>query len=396
MSRARLGPPPQGEGVSLVDFYRRHRISPVRQDVRDLRKHFERRGALYWHLGILPAAVRGRTVLEVGPGSGFNSLYTASLEPSRYVLVEGNPRGVEDIERLFAEHADLKRKGRVELVPSLLSQYQSAERFDVVFCEGVLSGVPDPEETLRQVARFVVPGGVLVITCIDPLSYFPDTLRRLCAQRLIDPEADLNAQVARLLPIFRHHLTQLPGMNRPHEDWIIDNLINPASIGPLLSIPEAIAAIAEEFEIFGSSPRFITDWRWYKAITGAQRDFNQLALEQYWQGAHNLLDYRCVLPVRPALLNRQLHDLCRATRDAIRVYERTREERVLGEIRQALNEVIALIEGCSGAAAQAVREVEHWLAQTPPAPDALAHNEAFGNLFGRGQQYLSFSQRSGS
>ena len=72
---------------SLLEFYRRHQISPVRQDIRDLGAHFGRRTALYRHLGILPAFLRGRTVLEVGPGSGFNSLHTASLAAGRTHVV---------------------------------------------------------------------------------------------------------------------------------------------------------------------------------------------------------------------------------------------------------------------------------------------------------------------
>src|SRR5438045_7944899 len=69
---------------SLLDFYRRHGISPVRQDIRNLDVHFARRAALYRHLGLLPTFLLGRTILEIGPGSGFNSVYTASLGPSRY------------------------------------------------------------------------------------------------------------------------------------------------------------------------------------------------------------------------------------------------------------------------------------------------------------------------
>ena len=47
--------------------------------------------------------------------------------------------------------------------------------------------------------------------------------------------------------------SSLAGMSRPHDDWIIDNLLNPASIGPYLPIFEAIAAIEHDFEFFASS-----------------------------------------------------------------------------------------------------------------------------------------------
>src|SRR6266481_6089335 len=99
---------------SLLEFYQRHRISPVRQDIQDLQAHFARRAALYRHLGVLPGFLRGRTVLEFGPGSGFNSLYTASLLPSRYLLVEANPRGIDDIRQLFSDYPSLAE--RIEIV----------------------------------------------------------------------------------------------------------------------------------------------------------------------------------------------------------------------------------------------------------------------------------------
>mgnify|MGYP006176012067 CR=1 FL=1 len=48
-----------------------------------------RRDSLYRVLGLPPSFVRGRSVIEFGPGSGHNALFTASLAPARYVLVDG-------------------------------------------------------------------------------------------------------------------------------------------------------------------------------------------------------------------------------------------------------------------------------------------------------------------
>ena len=51
--------------VSLVDFYRRHGISPVRQDITDLETHFTRRAGLYRHLGLLPGFLKGPASVSV-------------------------------------------------------------------------------------------------------------------------------------------------------------------------------------------------------------------------------------------------------------------------------------------------------------------------------------------
>ena len=89
----------------FVDFYGQHRISPVTQDISDLTGHFERRESLYRHVGIVPGLISGKSVIEFGPGSGYNSIYTSSLKPRRYVLVDGNPTGLETTRSLLEEYA---------------------------------------------------------------------------------------------------------------------------------------------------------------------------------------------------------------------------------------------------------------------------------------------------
>lgn len=376
---------------SLVEFYRRHGISPVGQDISNLEAHFTRRAALYRHLGLLPGVFRGRTVIEVGPGSGFNSLFTASLAPARYVLLEGNPRGVADIERLFGQYG---LRERVEIVSALVEDYDTPERFDVVICEGMLAlaGVPDPVALMQRVARLVAPGGVLVITTIDALSDFAETLRRLFAQLLLDPALPLSEQTVRLTPVFSSHLSTLSGMSRPHDDWVLDNLLNPASIGPYLSMPEAIAGLGDAFDVYGTSPRFITDWRWYKDIVPGATRYNALAAEQYWQHAHNLIDYRRLFAPRAAEDNQRLYDAARAVRDLIRAVETTRNRALVATIREHLTDIAGMLGMFSEDIAAAVLEARDLLADGRPDADAVARSTRFGPWFGRGQQYLSFSR----
>jgi SAM-dependent methyltransferase len=378
---------------SLLEFYRRHRISPVRQDIDDLDAHFGRRAALYRHLGILPGFLRDRTVLEVGPGSGFNSVYTASLEPSRYVLIEANPRGVEDTRRLFAQFP--RFGSRIDVVPLTADEYHPPEPFEFVFCEGLLAlaGVPDPVALLNTVAQFTAPGGMLVITCIDAVSQLGEVLRRFVAQWLIDPAEGLDRQVQRLLPVFSPHLATVNGMTRRHDDWIIDNLLNPASIGPLLSIADAVAALDAGFDVFGASPRFLNDWRWYKAIAGEGDRFNELAVDSYWAGVHNLLDYRGVWPARDPRENRRLYDLCAAARTAVQDHEQRRDRGILPVVLATVDAIAAAARAFSPATGDAIAELGPALAGPSPAA-AVAASRRFAPWFGRGQQYLSFSRHS--
>src|SRR5436190_1477044 len=101
--------------TSLLDFYRQHGISPVAQDISDLPAHFARRAALYRSLGLPPMAVHGKWVLEIGPGSGDNAVYTESLRPDNYVLLEPNERGADELRDRFGL-PQMKSAGDFELV----------------------------------------------------------------------------------------------------------------------------------------------------------------------------------------------------------------------------------------------------------------------------------------
>lgn len=378
--------------ASHLEFYTTFNISPVRQDIGDLTQHFQRREALYRQLGILPRFVKDTQVLEVGPGGGFNSLYTGSLLPSRYVLVDGNPTGIEHMKELFAQFPDWTNM--TEIVLSRLEDWRPEEQFDYVFCEGLLSGVPNPEEILNKLADATAIGGVLTITCVDHLSHFPETLRRAFAQLAVDPDDSLDTKVSKIFPMLEPHLATLPGMSRRHDDWVIDNLIHPGSIIPLINFPEAVAVLAPRFEFYASSPHMVTDWRWYKSIVGDNWGFNLPAIEQFWAQAHNLLDYRRVLPPRSGEANQRLYDLSTAARAQLEIFERKRDPAFLANFRSLLDEMIDDARSFSSDVADALGEAAKLLAADKFDPQAVAKASKFGAFFGRGQQYISLTRIS--
>ncbi len=218
---------------AFIDFYGEHKISPVSQNISDLKAHFDRREALYRHLGVIPSFVQGKSVVEFGPGSGHNALYTASLMPSRYVFVEGNPTGLEETQKKL-EDAPFD----TEFVKSHIESFETDERFDIVLCEGVLPWQKDPAGMMQNVAKFVAPGGILIVTTNNEVSALSETLRQLQAALIVDKSLPIMAQVEQLLPVFKEDLNSLKGMSRPHEDWILDQILQPF-IGSTFSIEHA-------------------------------------------------------------------------------------------------------------------------------------------------------------
>jgi predicted O-methyltransferase YrrM len=380
-------------GLSLLEFYQKNEISPVRQKIPDLEQHFDRRASLYRQLGILPSYIRDRTVLEVGPGSGHNSLYTASLNPEQLVLLEPNPQGVKEIHNLF-DHYNCLRKN-VTVISETIENYNDDKTYDFVFCEGLLgaAGVPDPGILFKALTKFVSPGGVLVITCIDEVAYLAELLRRPIAQMLIDDKDSLNEKVSKLLPVFTPHLMQLHGMTRRYDDWIIDNLINPASCGQLFTIPDALSTLPPQFEFYASSPHFVSDWRWYKKIYGKEKEFTQRGLNQYWENLHNFLDYRYSFPTRDIAQNKELYQVCKSIRLAIKRYEKEKSNECLTDIQKNLSECIKKVQEYSPETACALEEAHTLLSHQPlEAYRVNGGSTKFAGLFGRGQQYVSLSR----
>ena len=274
---------------------------------------------------------------------------------------------------------------------SLVEDYAVAERFDLVLCEGTIPFQLDPPAFLRQVAEFAAPGGVVVTTCVDGVSMLAETLRRLVAAMLVDPGLSTAEKLERLLPVFSPHLATLKGMSRPHEDWILDQLVQPL-VGRLLSIEDAIDALNDGFDVHGSSPHFITDWRWYKDIHGSQRAYNEVARGAYLRNLHNLLDYRFVGEPRRAEQNHDLLAHCDAVFYLVQEFSRTGNRDLLGAVVEKVAAVAKLCRTIAPGTAEGLgdflRVFEAWR-----STGQLGPFDAFAACFGRGQQYLSFIRR---
>jgi SAM-dependent methyltransferase len=369
----------------FVDFYRKHGISPVAQDISDLDRHYERRDSLYRLLGIPPRFVAERDVIEFGPGSGYNAIATASYGPRRYVFVDANPTGIGRLRELFVEHApDL----RIEIVDSLIERYESEERFDLVICEGVIPFQHEPKAFARHVARSAKPGGVISLTTIDAASFMGDLGRRLLADKLVSPALAAPQRVELLAPIFRAQLAGLAGMSRPVEDYLYDNIVQPLH-GHMFSIADAIAALEGTGDFYGSSPQFVTELRWFKTLYAEARDFNARAIDAYRRNVANLLDSRVTLaPHEP-----EVGDALLALADEIYRLMQAFEASGAATMDQIASRVAALADTVAPLSAPtraALAELAEALAS--PRLEALP-NGSFASYFGRGMQYVSFIAR---
>ena len=370
---------------AFVGFYESNNISPVSQDISDLNQHFQRRESLFRSLGILPALVKGIQVLEFGPGSGHNALYTASLLPEQYVLVDGNLKGVQETcERLSNFTAS-----KIKVHHGLFDEFNTVSKFDLVWAEGCLPHQSRPLTLLEHVASFVRGGGGLCLTSINGISYLSETLRRLFRDRFFDSSGDVHGQVIQLSPYLKPHLQNLKGMSRPVEDWILDNIVQPLQGRLLLSIPEVINCLNSKFDVYGSSPRFLTDWRWYKEIIGKNRGFNEIALDNYYKNNLNLLDYRFEFPIHSAAFGIKLEELGSQSWDLMCKIEQG-DESVWQDFFALMQELCNHIETLAPETAEAIREATILLQSGNPDMEL----KQFPKWWGRGQQYISLIRKN--
>lgn len=372
-----------------LDYYRKHSISPVNQDLLDLPVHLERRRSLYRCAGLLPKFFYGLDILEVAPGSGHNSLYIASCLPASYDLCEPNPTALAGINTLY-DGLDITHT-RPVIHPLKLQDFNPSNPYDVIICEGWLGSASHELEMLKKLAGLTKPGGVLVVTTLSPIGILSNLLRKLLAQRLIKQTDDFAGQTEILLKAFSSHLATLQNMSRPQRDWVQDNLLNPAYYGICLTPKLVFDTIGDDFSFYGTAPRITTDWRWHKSLFGEQRRDNEHFLDSYYQSAHNFIDHTSLLPLRTAVQNQRLEDLCWELLVEASHWESSGcgERAGLIAIIERINADVAQF---SPSASSAIDEFLELFANETVSAQEVAAMNTFSHLFGRENLYLSLSR----
>jgi ubiquinone/menaquinone biosynthesis C-methylase UbiE len=370
---------------SFLDTYTTYESVPTRQDISNLDAHLRRRDALYRTLGIVPAHLEGKQLLEFGPGSGENSIFLASLKPSRYTLVDGTESSIRSLQEIRAKYYP---HINAEMVHAEFLQFQSVEKYDAVFCEGAIPTQADPIPLLQHIASFVKPGGVLVITTVDAVSFLSEAIRRFLARIYIgSPQLDIS-HVPKLVEFFKNDLDTLKGMSRKREDWVIDQIIHPWN-GPPFSMADAIATLGSNFSAHGTSPRFFSDWRWYKSIHQEDDGFSTALLASYHSEVHNFLDWRFSLPAADMdsnnnllALSRQVYDLEFAMETGKKPFDSTP---MVSLLKKIWDECTQLHEDTRLSLAKAIQAISR---------KSNVEQCDLSSWWGRGQQYLSLVRKA--
>jgi SAM-dependent methyltransferase len=388
---------PVGPEGGHLNYYLQHGISPVRYRMDEAGAHFDRRDSLYRSLGLPPVAFKGADVLEVAPGSGQNSLFAATCGPATLTLVEPNPVGRRDIE---ASYAGLRvPHTKPCLIATKLQDFNPGRRFDVVICENWLGALPHEVELIKKLASLLAPGGVMVLTVVPLSGFFPNIMRKLLALRILPADLGFEEKSDALVEVFGPHLATIPNMTRSHRDWVHDCMVNPHYLNVGLPLGTVLSAVGSELEALATFPRFSTDWRWFKGLTGADRRFNEELLAAEAANLPTFVDYRKTYPVQPADTNRDLNarflSLHALAIDWQRAHEAGQTVRMvelgaeIAVLVGAIERRLAEIDPDLGEAVAELGEV--WSKVNPTAAD-VRDMRRFGAMFGRETVYLSLTR----
>jgi hypothetical protein len=372
-----------------LEFYKKEGISPVHYKLGDIKKHFEIRSSLYQLLGLPPNLVRGKDVLEVAPGSGHNSIYTASLLPETYDLVEPNPVGCKDIHSIF-KHFTLDHT-KPKLKQLTLGSFQTKKLYDIVITEGWPGGYLDfDKKMLRKLSSFVKPKGLMLISFFPPIGGMATYLRRLIGNRIIFFNDNFKNKTDVLSKAFASHLGNLKSMSRSNEHWIQDSILNPYICVAHNTPNLCLKILKNKFEIYNSVPKFNNDWRWYKSLHGQSKSFNKNFISEYNKISHSMIDYRIKGINRCEKKNIELEKLCFNFASLTKKNEKYGVEKYVKNIEPFLLKIIDNIkQDLPKNVLQSLIEVNNLLKKDNIKIKDVSKMKHFSSLFGREQCYLS-------
>lgn len=384
----------------MLSFYGEHKISPVHQDVENLSIHYERRRKLYRQCGIPLQAFRNAEILEVGPGSGYNTLalfqFLGAFEKGKNLgggcitLIEPNPRGVMDLTTLFEKH--LISEKQYQVFPGKIEDFQSDKKFDFVLAEGFVQFADNAPDIISKLADLTKPNGILVFTCCDDVCMFIEGIKRLMGVVLTQGIDDYEKKVERLVAVFEPQLRQLRGVSRPTVDWVQDQLLNPAvASGRELTMAEAIETVGDSFYVLGASPQIFNDYSWYKDIWHNTR---KAFKEQFCQKRMSLLLAgmpECILPVE------QVNVLVTGfgnIRSLANEYETNGNVNLLKDILSDMEEMEPKVMGFPADFITIFQEIKGLLKEAIWGEIHMDRYPHFCAAFGRTLQYIAFEKRN--
>ena len=374
-----------------LEYYGRHEISPVRQDVSDFDLHMARRRKLYRQLGMPTRVFTDVDMLEVGPGGGYNTLCFFRWGARHIDLVEANRAGVDDMRENFARHGVEERLYDIHEARIQDFAKGSVRKYDIVIAEAFLHYLPDGRDIFQSLCGMVGPGGIVVVTCADEHGDLVEMMKRMIAQSIVKDIPDWGEKVRILSDVFRPQLDALRGASRSIEDWVKDNLLDsPHVSGARWTMADMIDMAPPSFDLLGSSPHMFCDMSWYKDVW---HDPKRCYLDQYRRRRACLLlagmEERYIEPDVTDDIARAVHEANLAAID----HEASHDDACLMAASESVGRLCPLVRDIDGDLYRVCCQMRDALMDAREGEVHWDEHPDFFKAFGRALQYASFVRR---
>lgn len=329
-------------------------------------------------------------IIEVGPGSGYNTLAFFEWGAKHIDLVEANPQGLKDMQQLFTNR--VIEKERFEVYPCYIEEFYSEKKYDIVIAESFLQFLKNQQEVIECLKNRVAIGGTIVITCSDEIYFFVEQMKRLLAWAFVRDIDQYEKKVKVLAEQFAPQLASLRGVSRSPEEWVQDQLLNDAGInGCSLSIENAIKYFGDEFDILGGSPNMFTDYSWYKDI---YYDYKYDYLKQFKKKNINLMLANMNEEIEISeQQNMELAQITKKIKEFAVKYEKSYEYFWIEEILSQIESMQRICKDKSKQLIEVIDEIKLALSDLKIGKIDFNKYKSFFSAFGRTQQYISFVKK---
>lgn len=304
-------------------------------------------------------------------------------------MVEPNQKGISDMQSLFDQY---KINGNMyKIFPIQIEGFQSESQYEIILAEGFLHSIDNAQEIIGQLLHMLSDGGVLVITCMDELSVFVEQIKRLVAHIYIEDVQSYEEQVDKLTLFFTAQMSSLKGMSRSVEDWVRDDILNPAfQNSNLLSIGKVIELLPNNIDVLGTSQNMFTDYSWYKDV---QFDVKGDYLYQFKQKQHNLMLIGERETTIPMETNERINEIVKDIRDSSKTYERSWDWKEITTIIGKLSELESIVESINEKLFRFVQDSRNILLHIKEGDFNIEEYQVFFHAVGRTQQYISLVKK---
>ena len=362
----------------FIDFYNSIGFAPTSQQSGLRVEHKQNRDNLYRKLGIHASTWANASVLEVGPGSGENSIDLITRGIRSLSLVDAVPAVLDQIRKRVSEEANV----HYQLLD--LSNSTIDETFEIVICEGVIPLQLEPKHFVTNVSHSVKQGGLLLITTADEVSTLSEVLRRYIAHKLMGING---LDIDEITYFLKEDFAALPRMTRNPKDWVLDSILNPW-VGELFSIRDAAQALLTNgFQPVSQTPSIAEDLGWYKEESSnikVAQDWEN----RYFRNVHKLIDTRNVnlssaSPESNQILIMECSNIFASMKEFISNKSLAHEDKILAGIEMILSKCPQL----SFETQSSLHAILLWA-------NSLRNEDLreFRPFWGRGQQHILFER----